>query len=164
MVAALLSTSPAEAQLASSSVGISARVVSFLSPGLSGTVTAAIIFDPGNPGSVAEASQIENALSGGMAAGGAKLMPKKVPVSSLGGMAGAKVAFITQGLSSHYGAIAGASRGVLTITGDKSCTAAGKCVVSITTAGKTDISVSKAARSASGLSFNSMFAMLAKEI
>lgn len=164
MMAAMLAASAANAQLAPSSVGASARIVSFLAPALSGSVTTAIVFDPGNPASTAEAAQIENALKGGMAAGGAKLMPKKVPVTALGGLAGAKVAFITQGLAAHYGAIASNARGVLTITGDKGCAAAGKCVVSITTAGKTDISVSKAARSASGLSFNSMFAMLAKEI
>ena len=163
LTASGLTATVASAQMTPDTINASAKVISFLTPAPSGAVTAAIVYDPANPASAAEASAMESAL-GRLNAGSAKLTPKKVPVSALGGMSGAKVAYVTAGLSAHHAKIAGAGKGVLTITGDRSCVAGGKCVVGIIGGGKTEILVSKAALGAAGVKFGSMFAMLAKEI
>ena len=85
-------------------------------------------------------------------------------VNALNGLAGAKVAFVTRGVNYAEVAAAAAPLSILTISFDPACAKAGRCIVSIAVARKVEITVSRAARKASNVTFNSAFMMLVKEI
>lgn len=154
----------ASAQMAGNAVLVGARIATFLQPALSGQVTAAIIYQPGDPNSEAEARAIERSLGTSLAIGSLRLYPKRVAIGSLGDLEGAKVAFVTRGINYREVARATAPRSILTIGTDLACTQAAYCVVTITTAPKVQITVSKAAARAAHLQFNSGFLMLIREI
>lgn len=143
---------------------VATRVISFLQPPPSGTIPAAIIFEPGNAISEAEASAIEK--SGPLAAGKATLRLKRVPVSALGGLAGVRVAFVTGGLRDQQPQIAAAAarQSVLTVTADLACVQAGHCAVAISTTPRVQITVSRTASKTANIQFGSAFLMLIKEI
>ncbi|UUL84039.1 YfiR/HmsC family protein [Sphingomonas qomolangmaensis] len=152
------------AQMTDSSVLVAGRVATFLQPTLSGEVIAAIIYLPGAAASESQARAIERALRGGLVVGALTLRPRRVPSTSLAGLAGARVAFVTTGVNYQAVARATASRSILTISSDAGCTQAGHCVVTIISKPKVRIVVSKAASRAAQLRFNSGFLMLVKEI
>lgn len=154
----------APAQMAPNNVLAGARVLSFLQPALSGSVTAAIVYQPGDAGSEAEAQTIEQALGRGLAIGSLTLRPKKVSADALGGLAGAKVAFVTRAANGRQVASAAAQRSIVTISADPGCAQAGLCAVSISSGSKVQIIVSKAACKASKVKFGAAFLMLVKEI
>ena len=154
----------ASAQMAGNAVQVAGRIATFLQPALSGQVTAAIIYQPGDSMSEGEARAIERSLGTGLVVGSLRLNPKRVAIGSLGDLAGAKVAFVTRGIDYREVARATAPRSILTIGTDPACTQAGYCVVTITSAPKVQITVSKAAARAAHLRFNSGFLMLIREI
>ncbi len=164
LVAILGAASISQAQIATENVPSVARIFAFLSPPPSGVTTAAIIFDPASGASMSEAAQIEKALAEGLVVGSARLVPKRVSIASLANLRGVRVAFVTRGLHAHYTEIGAASRGLLTITTDRDCVVAGKCVVGVSSGAQTEIIVSRTALRAAGIRFGAMFAMLAKEI
>ena len=149
--------------MTASSVQAATRILAFQQPPMVGPVIAAIVYQPGDARSEAEALTIERALANAPA-GGATLKSRRVPANALGGLAGARVAFVTMG--SNYRAVAAiaAPRSILTISADPACARAGLCVVSINSGPKVEILVSKAATQASKLKFGSAFLMLVKEI
>jgi hypothetical protein len=155
--------SPLSAEL---NVPIAVRVVSFLQPAPTGTVLAAILFDPGNAASEAEASAIEHMVGAGLAAGRGTLRVRRVPVSAMGALSGYRVAFVTAGLRGEQPEIAAlaARSSILTITSDPACVQAARCVVGISAGAKAQISVSRAAARAANIRFGSAFLMLVKEI
>jgi hypothetical protein len=159
-----MTTGAASAQLGGNSIQIAGRVVSFLQPGPSGTVTAAIIYQPGDAASENEALAIERALGTGLTVGSLTLKPRRVAASALDQLAGAKVAFVTRGTNYREIAAATARRSILTITSDPSCTRAGYCIVTISSTGRVQITVSKSASAAAKLRFTSGFLMLIREI
>ena len=160
---ALTSATPLSAEL---NVPIAARVVSFLQPPPSGTMAAAILFEPGNAASEAEASAIERAIGNGLAAGRGAIRVRRVPIGAMGALNGYHVAFVTAGLRSQQGDIAAvaAKSSVLTISSDAACVQSARCVVGISTVPKTQITVSRAAARAANIRFGSAFLMLVKEI
>jgi hypothetical protein len=164
LAASLPATGAAPAQLAANSIQIAGRVVSFLQPGPSGSLTAAIIYQPGDVASENESRAIERALGNGLSFGAVTLRPRKVKADALEQLAGAKVAFVTRGTNYRDIASAAAPRSILTISSDPACTRAGYCAVSITATGRIQITVSKAACSAARLRFSAGFLMLVKEI
>jgi hypothetical protein len=127
-------------------------------------VTAAIIYQPGDVSSEAEAQAIQQALGSGLATGTLTLRPRRVSADALGGLAGAKVAFVTRGTNSRLVASATAQRSIVTISSDPTCAQMGLCVVSISAGSKVQIIVSKAACAASRIKFGAAFLMLVKEI
>lgn len=147
-------------------VHIAARVVSFLQPPLTGAVQAAIIFEPGNAASEADAAAIERVVGSGLAAGRASLRTRRVPVAALGTLGNYRAAFVTAGLRGEQPAIAAAAAraSVVTITSDQACVQAGRCVVGIANGSRVQITVSRAAAKASNVRFGSAFLMLVKEI
>jgi hypothetical protein len=144
-------------------VQVAARVVSFLQPPPNGAVQAAIVFEPGNAVSEADATSIERAIGGGVAAGRASIRTRRVPISSLGNY---RAAFVTAGLRDEQpGIAAAAARGsVVTITSDQACVQAARCVVGISSTPRVQITVSRAAARATNVRFGSAFLMLVKEI
>ncbi|NIJ08239.1 hypothetical protein FHS31_001856 [Sphingomonas vulcanisoli] len=130
-----------------------------------GLVVAAIVYEPGNAASEAEAAAIETEIGAGLTVGRATIKARRVSVNALGGLAGVKVAFVTSGVHAQQAlAEAAAHDGILTITGDTACVQAGRCVVAVSAAPRTQIIVSRAAAAASGIHFGSAFLMLIKEI
>jgi len=154
----------APAPMANNAVQVGARVVSFLQPSVSGAVTAAVIYQPGVAASESEARAIERALSAGLVVGSLRLRPKRVAVGALDGLAGTRVAFVTQGTDYRAIASATALRSILSISFDPACARAGFCAVSISSAPRVQIIVSKAATKAAKLRFSSGFLMLIKEV
>ncbi|MET0372720.1 MAG: YfiR/HmsC family protein [Rhizorhabdus sp.] len=160
---ALGGATPLSAEL---NVPIAARVVSFLQPGPTGPIAAAIVFEPGNAVSEAEATAIERAIGSGLAAGRSAIRAHRVPVGAIGSLAGYRLAFVTAGLRPEHGSIAAAATrsSVLTISSDPTCVQTARCVVGITSGPKTQITVNRAAARAANVRFGSAFLMLIKEI
>lgn len=155
---------PAGAQLSPHNAQAGARVLSFLLPPLSGPVTAAIVYRPGDPASEAEAQAIQQSLGEGLVIGPMILKPRRVSSDALGGLAGAKVAFITRGANYRVAAAAAAQRGIIAISSDAGCVEAGFCAVTISSGAKIQITVSRAGCKAAGIRFGAAFLMLVKEI
>lgn len=155
---------PASAQMTPRNVLAGARVLAFLQPALSGSATAAIVYQPGDASSEAEAQAIQQALAGGLVVGSLTLRPKRVSVDALSGLAGTKVAFVTRAASYRMVASAAAQRSIVTISSDPHCARAGLCVISISSGSKVQITVSRAACNASRVEFGAAFLMLVKEI
>lgn len=163
LVIALFQAPAASAQMADNAVRVGGRVVSFLQPPLNGQVTAAILYDPGDPASVSEAAAIDRALGSGMTIGSLTLKPRKVSTNALGGLGDAKVAFVTRGINYRAIAAVTAPRSIITITSDNACVQAGYCIVAISATPKVQITVSRNARTAARLRFSAAFLMLVKE-
>ena len=162
-VVALGLAAPLSAEL---NVPIAARVVSFLQPPPSGAMTAAILFDPDNSASEAEANAIERSIGSGLAAGRSAIHARRIPIGAIGSLSGYSIAFVTTGLRTEQGGIAAAAAkaSVLTISSDPACVQASRCVVGITSTPKTQITVNRAAARAANIRFGSAFLMLVKEI
>lgn len=160
----LVMTQPISAQLTPATVTAGAHALSFLRPAMSGSIVAAIIYQPGNAASEAEASTIERALGSGLVAGGMALKPKRVAANNLAGLAGARVAFVTRATNYREIAAAATSRSIVTIGSDPTCATAGFCVIAISAVPRVQIIVSKVACNATRVSFGSAFLMLVKEV
>lgn len=147
-------------------IPVAARVISFVQPTPVGVVPVAIIYQPGNASSEAEAADMERAFSNGMKLGRANLRVRKVSVTSLSQLGGARAAFVTAGLRAFQDEVSAASAAlsILTITADANCVEQGRCIVGISSGGRTQITVNKAAAKRSGVRFGSAFLMLVKEI
>jgi hypothetical protein len=147
-------------------IPVAARVISFIQPTPVGIVPVAIIYQPGNVNSEAEAADMERALYSGVKLGRANLRIRKVSVTSLGQLSGSKAAFVTAGLRNYQDEVSEASvaQSILTITADENCVAQGRCIVGISSGTRAQITVNKAAAKRSGVHFGSAFLMLVKEI
>lgn len=154
------------AAIAALNVPVAARVISFVQPTPAGLIPVAIVYQPGNAASEAEAAEIERALPGGLIVGRATLRMRRVSVNELDQLGGAKAAFVTTGLRAFQEEIAAqaAPRSILTITTDDACVRSARCVVGISSKMRTQITVSKAAATRSRIRFGSAFLMLVKEI
>ncbi|KQN11916.1 conserved hypothetical protein [Sphingomonas aurantiaca] len=147
-------------------VPIAVRVVSFVQPSPTGLITVAILYDPGDAASEAEAASIERAVGSGLSVGRSVVRAHRVPVSTMGSLSGYRVAFVTAGLRTEQGSIAIAANraSVLTISSDRACVQTGRCVVGVTASPKVQITVNRAAARAANIRFGSAFLMLVKEI
>lgn len=161
---ACIAATATSAQPREGAIQVAARAISFLQPSLSGPVTTAIVYNPGDDASEAEARAIERSLRSGGRVGAMTLNPRRVSSNALDQLGGAKVAFITHGTNYRRVGSASAARSILSISFDPACTREGHCVMSISSHPKVQIIVSKAATSAARLRFSSSFLMLIKEI
>ncbi len=159
----LACATPLRAEL---NVPIAARILTFLLPPPKGLTPVAIVFAPDNAASLAEAAAIERTIGGGVAAGGALVRTRRVPVTALEGLRGYRAAFVTAGLRGAHDDIAAAARrhAVVTITSDHGCVQTARCVVGIASGTRVQITVSRAAARAVHARFGSAFLMLVKEI
>lgn len=164
--AAAISAAWVSAAAAELSMPIAARVVSFSQPTPSGSLLAAIIFQPGNSLSEADATSIERAVGGAHVAGRISIHTRRVSIDALGELSGVRIAFVTTGLKGDYDAIAaaGARGSILTITNDDACVRAGACVVGIASSPRVQITVSRRGAQAAKIRFGSAFLMLVKEL
>ncbi len=166
LFAALCCMPAIPAAAADFNVAVAARVVGFRQPPPGGATTAAIIYEPGNGASEAEASAIERGIGAGVPVGKGMLKVRRVAAGQLGGLAGVSVAFVTSGLRAHQADIAAAAQkgSILTITSDAACVQAGRCAVAVSPGAKVQITVNRAACKAARIQFGSAFLMLVKEV
>jgi len=165
-LAALLSSLATAAIPANLNVPVAARVISFVQPPPSGILPVAILYQPGNAASEAEANDIVRMLSSDSSIGRASLRTRRVSVNNLASLKGTKVAFVPSGLRAHQDEISAVAspQSILTITSDDVCVQTARCVVGISNSRRTQITVSRAAAQRSRIRFQSAFLMLVKEI
>ncbi|WP_374763046.1 hypothetical protein [Yunchengibacter salinarum] len=146
-------------------IQVAARSVAFLSNPPTGTVEVAVVFDPGNADSKADADSIKGLITQFPKAGGATLAPVLVPSDQLGQLSGKGVVFMASGVG-NAGAVfsAAASDGVPTLSIGEACVRAGHCVVGVVTSPKVQILVNKSAAEAASVSFKSAFLMMIQEV
>ncbi|NWH07061.1 MAG: hypothetical protein HXY22_00150 [Alphaproteobacteria bacterium] len=157
---------PASAETTAKDLEVFGKTVGFLDPGLSGTVSAAIVYDGTNAASKAEADAIAAAMGSGLTAGGVTLTPVLVDVSAISSIGSHKVAILTGGLSGQHAAIfaAASAAGVLTVSADDSCVRSGNCVMGVKSVPSVQILVNQAAAGKSSIGFKQAFRMMITEI
>jgi len=147
-------------------VSVGLKTLPLLKNRITGTINMAIVFDPANPESRADADMIKAfADDESMAPSGDRLIGMKVAVNDLAKLKGAKVVFVAKGVGAdgfETVALAAAADGLLSMSTDLACVKAGKCVLGIVTRPTVEIYFSRTAALASNLGFSSSFIMLAK--
>ena len=156
----------AQADVTKKDILVASRALNFIQNKPSGTVAAAIVFDPANPASKASADAIAAIIGGGLKAGKISLTAKLVSVGDLGGLTGTKIAFVAEGMSAHFGAISSAATGagIVVASTDVACVRSGQCALGVETSPKVQIYASKSAASAAGVEFLPAFLMMVKEV
>jgi hypothetical protein len=141
------------------------KTLPLLNNKITGTAVAAVVFDPANAESKADADAIKAVIDGGLEApGGVKLTSLMVPVSEIAKISGAKIAFVTKAACTDATSAAAASGGVLTISTDIDCVKAGKSILGVVSKPSVEIYYSKAAGDAAKVGFSQAFSMLAKQV
>jgi hypothetical protein len=142
------------------------KALPLLTNKMTGDVATAILYDPSNSASEADAKNIKKIIDAGMQApGGNKLSAILVSVHELGKLSRAKIAFLTPGLGSYLDDISTATSAasILTFSTDIDCVRAGKCIIGITTSPSLTIYYSKPAAEAAKIEFSQNFSMLVKQ-
>jgi len=142
-------------------IQVAGRVLTFLDNGPTGRIVVGVVYDPANPGSVAEKNAIMAAIGGGYSAGGVTIVGKPMEVGAVGG---AGVLFVTRGV--NYAAVGSEARArrIITIGSDPACVRDGACVIGISTDPIVQIVVNHKAAAAVGASFRAAFRMMIQEI
>lgn len=148
-------------------ITVGLKTLPLLSNKISGAAVMAVIYDPANAASKADADSVVAAVGDGIdAPGGVKVTTMLVATSELSKLSQVKLAFIAGGLKNSFDQIAAAaaSNGVLTMSTDLDCVKSGKCVLGIVSTPSVDIYFSKTAADNAKIGFASAFAMLAKQV
>jgi hypothetical protein len=142
-------------------IQVAGRALTFLKNGPTGRTIVGIVFDPANPGSVAEKNAIMAAIGSGYTAGAMTIVGKPMEAGADGG---AKVLFVTRGV--NYAAVEATARAkrIITIGSDFACVRSGACVMGISTDPTVQIVVDHEAAAAVGASFREAFRMMIQEI
>ena len=142
-------------------IQVAGRVLTFLENGPTGRTVVGVVYDPGNPGSVAEKNAIMTAIGGGYSAGALTIVGKPMEPGATGG---AGVLFVTRGVNfAAVGAEARARR-VITIGSDPACVRSGACVIGISTDPTVQIVVNQKAAAAVEAALRAAFRMMIQEI
>ncbi|MFM2042434.1 MAG: hypothetical protein RLY86_1010 [Pseudomonadota bacterium] len=160
--AALVCGGPAQAGMSQKDLEVLGRALSFTVNGPGGEVPAAVVFVPGNAESEAEKTAIMGLLGNGLKVGSITLKGTPVAVGDVTATT-ARVWLVTTGAGSALGT-AGAQAKAITASTDRSCAEAGNCVLAIETTPKVQIFVSRKAADAAGVSFESAFLIMVKEL
>lgn len=142
-------------------IQVAGRILTFLENGPTGRTIIGVVFDPANPGSVAEKNTIMAAIGDGYSAGAVTLVGKPIEAGADGR---AKVLFVTRGVD--YAAVGSDARAkhIITIGSDPACVQSGACVVGVSTDPTVEIIVNHRAAAAVGASFKAAFRMMIQEI
>jgi len=148
-------------------ISVGLKTLPLLNNKLSGSAVMAVVYDPADAQSKAEADAIVSAVGAGIdAPGGVKVTATLVSTAELAKLSQAKLAFVTGGLKGALDqvAAAAASNGVLTMSTDLDCVKANKCVLGIVSKPSVDIYYSKTAADNAKIGFAPAFAMLVKQV
>lgn len=153
-MSAFLVATPSIAQVSKKDLQIIGKAVSFIQDGPSGDVMVDIIYDAGNPDSVADADAVAALLAKPLSSGGLKLTGRKVDSYS-----GAQIVYVSKGVEAKPLN----KQGVITVSADPECAISGGCVLGVQSAPKVEIHVSSAASKVAGANFQSSFRMMITE-
>lgn len=165
LCAVLTAAAPAQAEVDAKDVQVIARSLGFMN-GLPGdSVAVAVLHDPAQPATGADADRFVALLGQGAKAGSAVLVPKKVAIGELAGLAG-PVILLPNGMAAHFQRIRDAQRGrgIVSVTTDRACAENGACVMAVRASPKVEIVISRTAGTEAGVSFKQAFKMLITEI
>jgi len=153
----------AMAAVSESDLQIAARALSFMTNAPAGTVRVGIVFNPGNPQSAADATQLEQLMAGGLRVGNVTSQPTPVPIDQVGS-AQVGLFFLTEGAGApgQLAEVASAKK-VACITVDLAQVRGGACAIGIRSGPRVEILVNRAAAESSGVSFSTAFRMLITE-
>jgi len=135
-----------------------ARAVGFINGLPRGAVDVAIVDGPG-------ADALINAMGRGVSAGGVTLNPRRISLARLA-QSGARIIIVPEGQGAAHEAIAAAARqlNAVTLSTDMACVRSGRCVVGVATSPRVEIVVSRAAATASRVTFSQAFRVMIREI
>lgn len=154
---------PARAtSLSAQELQIIGRAASFLLPP-PGDGTVAIVYRDGDAASRQDAGAIAAALSGGLAAGSARLRPRLVASTAFTG-GDAALVIAADGASDANLAAALRTAHLLCVTGDLDAVRQGLCTMGITTQPRVEIWLNHATAAMDGIDFAVAFRMMIREM
>lgn len=164
MLAATLMSSAAIAEMTERDIQVAARTFGFVNGIPAGSVVVAIVHDPANAASKAEADKLNGLLGGGLKVAKHTLTSKLVAVSGMD-LSGAIVAIVTDGLESSHSTISSAASAakVMTLTSDFGCVDAKQCVMGVTSAPGVKIQISQSAANSASLEFSQALKLMVTE-
>ncbi len=146
-------------------LSVALKTLPLLTNKITGSAVLAVVYDPANAQSKADADALKTALDAGIEApGGIKITGLMVPLSDVGTkLSQAKLAFITTGSCTDAVSAAAGSSSVLTITTDLECVKTNKSVLGVVSSPSVEIYYSKTAADLAKIGFAQAFTMLAKQ-
>ena len=137
------------------------RALSFIHSIPPGETEIAILYNPNNSESKAEALQLEKHLKNKVSVGKITLSGKRYPISQIPSLNNKKVVYLTQGTEKNSARIL--KSGTITISNNLACTENNQCVLAAKTDPKVQIHVSREAAAISQTRFDSTFRMMITE-
>jgi hypothetical protein len=147
-------------------VQVAARALSFVSDPLSGTVRVGIVYAPDRPSSVRQAQGLRNMLADGLRIGAVELRPVLIDSARVAN-ADVDLFFLTE-----FNPTDGTpdllsdstKRPILCITTDITQVHSGSCVMGVRSRPKVEVFVNRAAASANGVIFSTVFRVMITEL
>ena len=154
-----------QADTSKKDIQIASKALNFMVPKVTGIAEVAIVFDPKNPASIAEADQIISIIGSGLKVGKVKLSARKVSSDVLD-FSESKMVILTSGTTAIQGKVKAAadSAGLLTVSTDETCVASANCVMGVKSKPKVQITINLSATSAAGIKFSPAFKMMVNKI
>ncbi len=155
----------AQAETSKKDIQIASKALNFMVPKVKGAAEVAIVFDPNNAASIAEADQIASIIGSGLKVGKVMLSARKISADDLE-FSGSKMVLLTSGTTAIQGKVKAAadSAGLLTVSTDENCVAAANCVMGVKSKPKVQITINLNATSAAGIKFSPAFQMMVNKI
>jgi hypothetical protein len=146
-------------------VQIAARTLGFLARPPSGEVRVAVVYAQDSPQSLEEARHLMQILGAGLTVGNITLTPALVPVNALA-RTRVGLIFLAPGIGSEGSLVAVVSRSsqIPCVTTDLSQVRSGNCAIGIRSAPQIEILVNRAAATASGTIFSTIFRVMITEL
>ena len=146
-------------------VSVGLKTLPLMNNKISGSAAMAVIFDPANPASKAEADEVKALIDAGLEApGGIKISALMVPSTDLSKLSGAKIGFVAKGACTDAVSAAAASNGILTMTTELDCVKSSKCILGVVSKPRVEIFYSKSAADAAKIGFSQAFSMLVSQV
>lgn len=138
----------------------------FLISKISGDITMAVVYDPTNPLSKADADNIKKIVDEGIKLpGDAKLSALLVGVNQLAKLSRTQIAFLTPYLEPFRANIntATSAARILSFSTDLNCVKNSECIIGVSTKGNISVYFNKGAAESAKLEFSQEFSLLVKE-
>lgn len=152
--------SPAIAAASTADIAVAVKSLGFIGGLDSGTQEVMVLYDPGNAASRADAETVANALEHAKG----KLSFKPL-LTSVGNIGNAPLAYISEGMGAHFGAIrsAAAAHNIFTFTHDRACVVARACAMYVSASPSVTIETSQSALAATRYEPAAALKMMIKE-
>jgi hypothetical protein len=146
-------------------VEVAVRAFSFVYGMPKGEIAIEIVYDPNNPVSLGEASQLKKIIGDGDEFANRQVRAKMVALSQMGSTK-SKIAYVTHGLEQQYDVLLQKAREnkMLTFSTDFQCVDNQKCVMGVQADPTIKIEISRAATAASDLQFSQALKLMVREV